>query len=73
MNKAVQAAYDRVYEAEKERAAIIEQTYALGDIVAYTHGQNEVSVEIIGHSQDRLLVRGLNSGREYWIGAYRVV
>lgn len=73
MNRGIRAAYDRVYEAEAKRDALIARTYPIGDMIVYEHGDNCVSVEVIGHSGDRLKVRSSSSGKEYWIGAYRVV
>lgn len=72
MNSAVEAAYERVNKAERERDAIIQSTYAIGDRIAYRHGKNEVLVDVIGHWGDRLQVCSLKDGRHYWIGAYRV-
>lgn len=72
LNRAIKAAYDKVRQAERDRDAIIKQTYAVGDMIYYSHGENEVKVEVVGHSGDRIQVRSLNNSRAYWIGAYRV-
>lgn len=73
MNRAIEAAYDRVHRAEKERDAIIKKTYAVGDRIAYMHGQYAILADVVDHSCDRLKVRSLKDGREHWIGAYRVI
>lgn len=72
MNAAIEAAYARVHKAERERDMLIRRTYQAGDIVTYRFGDSHVLAEVLDHSQDRLRVRGLNSGKEYWIGAYRL-
>jgi hypothetical protein len=74
MNAGIKAAYDRAHLAERQRDALIRETYQVGDVVHYRHGNYEVAAEVVGHSGfgDRLLVRGLRSGKEYWISAYRL-
>lgn len=73
MKKIVQEAYDKVYRAMNVRNAIIRKAYPVGDKIAYEHGKNEILVVVVDHYDDRLKVRSLRDGREYWIGAYRVV
>lgn len=74
MNAGIEAAYARVHQAERERDALIRETYQVGDVVHYRHGDYEVAAEVVGHSGfgDGLRVRGLRSGKEYWISAYRL-
>jgi hypothetical protein len=71
MNPAIRAAYDRVYEAEAKRDALIKETYQVGDIVYYEHADHRISAEVLHCSGERLKVRG-RSGKEYWVGAYRL-
>ena len=71
MKQVIKEAYDRVHAAERERDALIREIYQTGDSVYYELGNRYVYAKVLGHSRDRLKVRGL-SGKEYWIGAYRV-
>lgn len=71
MNDLIKAAYDRVRKAERERDDLIKNTYLPGDVVSYFHGSHEITVTVRETSGERLRVMG-NSGREYWIGAYRL-
>jgi hypothetical protein len=72
MNSRIKAAYSRVYEAERERDALIRETYQTGDVVWYTLGSYEIPAAVLDHCGDRLKVCGLSSGKEYWISAYRL-
>jgi len=73
MNPGIRAAYDRVHEAERDRDYLIRTTYLVGDVVCYQHGKFSIAAEVLEHSNDRLKVRGLHSGKEYWIDAYRII
>lgn len=72
MNQGIRNSYDRVYAAEHERDEMIRATYQVGDVVYYKLRNHHVRAEVLDHSGDRLKVRGM-SGKEYWIGAYRLV
>ena len=71
MNPAIMAAYRRVRDSERERDSLVSATYLPGDVITYTHGDNHVDATVVQVSGDRLLVAG-RTGREYWIGAYRL-
>lgn len=72
MNTAIRAAYDRVRRAERELEALVREVYQIGDTVSYALGDHHITAAVLGHSGTRIKVRGLNSGKEYWISAYRV-
>lgn len=71
MNAAIQAAYQRVDDAESERDKLISETYLPNDAISYTHGRHEVPGTVIRTAQDRVLIEG-RTGSQYWIGAYRI-
>jgi hypothetical protein len=75
MTPEIQAAYNRIDEETKQLNKLVVNTYPVGDIVTYTHGNKLIDAEIAGHSprDDNLLVRGPHSGATYWIRACRVV
>lgn len=73
MNPGIRAAYDRVQEAERDRDYLIRTTYLVGDVVRYQHGKHKIAAEVLEHSNDRLKVRGVVSGKEYWIDAHRII
>lgn len=72
MRPEIKAAYERVWAVERERDELIANTYAIGDTIGYSHGDNVIEAEIVMHGGARLLVRG-RSGKEYWVDAFRLV
>lgn len=71
MNIRIEAAYQRVDDAENERDRLISETYKPGDMISYLHGRHEVKVTVIRTGFDRVYVES-KSKKKYWIGAYRV-
>ena len=63
-------AFDGYLDAKSYYESEISLRIPKGSSVSYTHGQHTRRVEVLDHSCDRILVRGL--GEPYWIYACRL-
>lgn len=70
MNSWIKAAYAEVHQAECRLYQAIEAAYPRGTMASHCKGGNTVDVEILDHSSDRIKVRNVRNGKEYWVGAY---
>lgn len=68
---AARAAQAEARAAEHRYFEALATAYPVGTYAYYSHGDNWVYCEVIGHVRDDLRVRGMNSGKEYLVNGYR--
>ena len=73
MNREIRLAYEKVWQAQRDRDSLIAKTYPLGSTIQYTHGDNVIEAEVLWISGERIKVRGARSGKEYFVDAFRLV
>lgn len=66
-------AYARVREAERKLAETVAAVLPVETDAFYWHSEYPVFVTILEHNGERVKVRGRDSGREYWLYAYRFI
>jgi hypothetical protein len=66
-------AHEKIREAESARDTLVKKLFPPGTVVAYSHGDNLIDVEIVNHGYGgSLKVRGIKSGKVYRIESYRI-
>lgn len=74
-NRRIEAAYNGIYDAQRVLEKTVKSVCRIGNRIRYTHGKSVVSGIVLRYScgADRLFVKSDESGKEYWIHAYRVL
>ena len=66
------AEYDRIHAAKDALERAVEKRIRPGDLIEYSHGENSVRAWVERTHGAAVFVQGVDSGKVYWISAYRV-
>ena len=72
MKHAVRIAFVELHDAEKQLNEALQSEHPYGSSTYYMLGDHAIDCTILGYSGDRVRVRGVETGKEYWVHGARL-